>query len=736
MTSYFIYLIKVTVCSGIFYGYYHFVLRNKKFHYWNRYYLLIAVMASLIIPFFHIPLSFSHEQVHQSPVLQTLNIISESGGENLLVDPAKNVSALPQLSSSTIILMAYLVVCLVTLIRFVKSIIKIHRLIADGKVQQMEDVYFINSTAEGTPFSFFRYIFWNKNIPLDTQEGKQIFKHELTHVHERHSYDKIFMQLVTVIYWCNPFFHIIKKELALIHEFIADHIASMNEDAAQYAEMILWKATTGKQLSFTNNFFYEQLKRRIAMITTSKQPSHQYLRKIMVLPLVIILIAAFAFRYKSLSPAFLKAEKPITIVIDAGHGGDDDGAIGENGLKEKNLTLEIAQTMKAIAKEKNITVLMSREGDSKVPLRERSDIANNNNADAVISIHVEAIGPGDDKEKYDGFEIFISKPEFPNREQSKQMAESIQNNITSLYKFNGIKTRQIGIWMAQSVNCPSVIMGCGYITNKKDAQFISNKENQKKVATAILDGVIHYLNKKKLGTDASKAIDSFPKSSFFADTKNKIVFFSDSIINKEKEQKDWGLVKTVYILNGETKEIAELTGKVFKCNSIISYPPNDDEARKNYGVLANNSIMIIDGAKYFAQYKSIFGQNPIVQKPTDDDGPVFTKTEVAASFPGGEVQWEKYVNTILNNFNANLILDKNSNGTLRLQFMVTKDGTLKNVKALNMQQSKLAEVMSNALVNGPKWMPAKQNGIAVNCYYETRVRFDAPGDIVSGYEPE
>src|SRR5206468_2329932 len=102
-------------------------------------------------------------------------------------------------------LLLYLLVSALTLVVFIRSLLHIAHLVASHKVHLMEKVRFVNTRSAGTPFSFFRYIFWNEDIDLQSHTGQQIFQHELVHVQERHSLDKIFMQLLLILFWCNPF---------------------------------------------------------------------------------------------------------------------------------------------------------------------------------------------------------------------------------------------------------------------------------------------------------------------------------------------------------------------------------------------------------------------------------------------------------------------------------------------------------------------------------------------------
>ena len=93
-------------------------------------------------------------------------------------------------------------------------------------VERIDHIYFINTEEPGTPFSFFKWLFWNNKIELNSEEGQQIFRHELFHIEQKHSWDIIFMEMISIVFWINPFFYLIKKEIKTIHEFFADEFAT------------------------------------------------------------------------------------------------------------------------------------------------------------------------------------------------------------------------------------------------------------------------------------------------------------------------------------------------------------------------------------------------------------------------------------------------------------------------------------------------------------------------------
>jgi TonB family protein len=284
MTVLLTYLSKVIICSAVLYGYYYVALRNNRFHQWNRYYLVLITLISLLTPLLKIPLP--GQAAESSTVLSyTTRIVNIR--ETV-------ISASPGISSGTILNTLYIGVIGLLLTRTVISLFRIKNLIRRSQVQEIPPYRFVKNKDIKAPFSFFHYIFWDHQTSLNSPEGQQIFKHELVHLQEKHSTDKLFMELVTAVCWINPFFHLIKRELALVHEFLADKKAA-GEEIAGYAQTILQMAFQSKQFSITNDFFHPPIKRRILMLTQFHTPRFSYLRRIMVLPLAAFIFCSLAF---------------------------------------------------------------------------------------------------------------------------------------------------------------------------------------------------------------------------------------------------------------------------------------------------------------------------------------------------------------------------------------------------------------------------------------------------------
>ena len=194
-----------------------------------------SVLLSLLLPLLKI--NFWQQQVQeQSGMIKVLQVVSNGDKymDNIIVTAKGNSFDYGQLYP-----IAYLVVSIILFVIFIHTIYTIFGLLKKYPKQIINKITFINTDAKSTPFSFLNYIFWNRNIDMDSTTGNQIFRHELAHVEEGHSYDKLFINIIFVFFWCNPFYWLYRKELNMIHEFIADKKAVEDSDTAAFAAMIL-----------------------------------------------------------------------------------------------------------------------------------------------------------------------------------------------------------------------------------------------------------------------------------------------------------------------------------------------------------------------------------------------------------------------------------------------------------------------------------------------------------------
>jgi TonB-dependent SusC/RagA subfamily outer membrane receptor len=188
------------------------------------------------------------------------------------------------------------------------SVLRIFRLKAIHSKTQMGEFTFIETDLEEAPFSFFSNLFWKKSISIEEENGQKMLQHELVHIRQKHTWDRLFSQFICAIFWMNPFNWIMQKELQNIHEFIADRDAVGTGEVDAFAKMLLQTYYGNHFLNPSHSFYYSSIKRRIIMLTTSKTPKYAYLRKVAVLPLFAISLILISFQLSAQKPKAKKEE--------------------------------------------------------------------------------------------------------------------------------------------------------------------------------------------------------------------------------------------------------------------------------------------------------------------------------------------------------------------------------------------------------------------------------------------
>lgn len=201
---------------------------------------------------------------------------------------------------------------------------------------------------------------------------------------------------------------------------------------------------------------------------------------------VIVLIIVF------IMIMLVKDKNKIVICIDAGHGGDDVGAI-LNKRYEKDDTLEVAKLVKKYLKKQNVKVVMTRKKDKSVSLEERCKIANNKKADFFVSIHRNSAKTGN------GIEIWCHSGK---KEEDTNLANAIIEKLqnTEIQNNRGVKYGTIDgensdYYVLKNTNMPSCLIELGFITNERDNQLLDS--HKKEYAKAIADGIIQTIENRK-----------------------------------------------------------------------------------------------------------------------------------------------------------------------------------------------------------------------------------------------
>jgi len=176
-----------------------------------------------------------------------------------------------------------------------------------------------------------------------------------------------------------------------------------------------------------------------------------------------------------------------TVVIDAGHGGKDPGAISSYGYEEKTVNLDVALQIAQILKDKGMRVIMTRNNDTFIELEERAAIANRNRADIFISIHADSCATS----SKNGFTVYVERN---GSQASNSLANAIDNRMAQTgINSNGV--RKADYRVLTHTGCPAVLIELGYLSNYWEAKQLINKDMQRKLAYAITDGITNYIKR-------------------------------------------------------------------------------------------------------------------------------------------------------------------------------------------------------------------------------------------------
>lgn len=177
-----------------------------------------------------------------------------------------------------------------------------------------------------------------------------------------------------------------------------------------------------------------------------------------------------------------------TIVLDAGHGGSDPGAMRGHD-REKEITLAIAKKTRDYLKQKGVKVHMTRDGDETVSLADRVALTNKVNPDAFLSVHINSLESTSD---IHGIETYYQTP------QSLRLANQIHKSLVSGLKAPDRKVRKARFYVVNRTSVPAVLAEVGFITHKDERKKLVTNEYQSEIAGALARGVLLYLKENNM----------------------------------------------------------------------------------------------------------------------------------------------------------------------------------------------------------------------------------------------
>lgn len=227
------------------------------------------------------------------------------------------------------------------------------------------------------------------------------------------------------------------------------------------------------------------------------------LKRLIKIVLIVALLAAAAVFVKifvsngGLKPVISQNSRS-TLVLDAGHGGIDGGAISDSGLKESDINLQIALKTEALVRFLGIDTVMTRETDTDNSdnkaysehdnLVQRAKLANSTENAVLISIH---------QNKFPSAVVSGAEVMYSDNDDSKALGLITQDNLVALLDSSNRRVARPApkeLLLTSSVECPTILVECGFMSNPQEVQKLASNDYQLKLATILAGSYIQFLN--------------------------------------------------------------------------------------------------------------------------------------------------------------------------------------------------------------------------------------------------
>jgi len=279
MELFLFYLLRVTIAATILYLFFKFILSKRTFHAINRIVVLSIVVMTLVLPLFTVTLpniSFFQPKVEaattQLTIEQALALLNAGGYTNSSTLESTPATEIPWIKILGVI---YLIGFTVALLRFAISFIRMNRIIRQTQKVRLDDNSLLCiSDKKVSPFSWMKFVVLSKDDFTD--DSKDIIRHEQAHVSFGHSFDLLFLDMYSLVFWFNPFAWLLRLELQTIHEYQADEkVLAEGANAKNYHLSLIRQCVGEYKFALANNFEYNNLHKRIKMTMRTKSSSRQ-----------------------------------------------------------------------------------------------------------------------------------------------------------------------------------------------------------------------------------------------------------------------------------------------------------------------------------------------------------------------------------------------------------------------------------------------------------------------------
>lgn len=706
MESFGLYLLKSAVWLAGFSLVFLVVLRNERYFRLNRIYMLSGIFASILFPLY---------TWHYAVILPSVQVAYTTTPELSDVTIAPPPTAIP------IYWWFYLVGMVGIALRLTWQTGMVVRKLRKTGYVKTGSVKLVRTSEYDGSFSFFSFVFVNPSIT--DIETKEIVNHEREHIHQRHWFDLLLVELLCILQWFNPFVWIYARLIRQNHEYLADEMAlQRTSNPAIYQATLLNQLLGAPVISLANSFNYSLNKKRFKMMKKNRHSPLRKLKMLLVLPLVAMVFYAFA--------------KPEYITSEPATSADKMTTIAE-ALNELSVPMNVpADKPGKIVQDEQVKFVTGKvvNPDGK-PLRGTAVVIKGTTIGTITDKNGEfklkdVPKDGELVFSYVGLETKVIKPDFDKPMTVNMISKTfgIEKVVVVGYgNTNGpppppppppptrIKTDSI-----DSKNPPLYVVD-GVITDKRRAEYFLEVGVESVNVLKGKSATDKYGEKGKYGVwEMTLKKDAKGGATTDSLTQQGISLKANSVtINTNSEK------SPLVFLDGIIIDKAKMDA--INPNDIESITVSKDKsAVEKYGDKGKNGVILITSKKKGIQNKLAGGTKTISSLSGDTvsqkkNSAVFVVVEQMPEFPGGVNELRKF---IASQIKYPVEAQKLSvQGNVFVTFVVNSNGKVENAKIVRGVNPALDAEAIRVVNSLPDWKPGQQQGVAVDVAYTMPIEF-------------
>lgn len=283
-----VYLLKFSACLAVFMLFYVLLLEKQTMHRFKRYYLLLALTLALTTPLVTIT-----RYVEPVNVAET---IQPQVSENTYITNETQIAKASRSNYPSMILWTVYWAGVVFLgIKFTLNLIGLIQRIRKNEVEKSGSFAYVLLNKLAIPHSFFNYIFLDKQRFKKRQIPNEIMVHEQTHARQKHSIDILCIEFLQIVLWFHPLIYLLKQQIKLNHEFLADQaVINQGIKASAYQQLLITFPSSTIKNELVSTINYSFIKKRLTVMKTHTSTRNNLLRSLLLLPLIAFSIYGFS----------------------------------------------------------------------------------------------------------------------------------------------------------------------------------------------------------------------------------------------------------------------------------------------------------------------------------------------------------------------------------------------------------------------------------------------------------